>query len=128
MTIIAIYLLAGFFACIVDVAISARKKKEPISILVLFDPIMIAAWPIMLVMSAIERAQPPENKIESRDSEPEDYSHKTGTVIVELRPTGKIEIGNIILDARSKFGIVATGRKVPVVGRELGELIVEEKI
>ena len=126
MTIVAIYLLFGCLACTVDVAISSNTRKQATSIFPLLDPFMIVAWPIMLLISAIERMQPPAKKIELQNSEPKGYSNKTGTVVVELRPAGKVRVENAFLVARSRFGVVAVGCRIQVGGKELGELIVEE--
>lgn len=125
MIVFGIYILVGFVACFVDLAISTEKKKA-MSAWALMDPVMIVAWPIMLVVSAIEGMQPPEKKVDHQVSEPKDYLNKTGTVVVELRPAGKIRVETIVLDARSRFGVIAVGCAVRVVGKELGEHIVEE--
>ncbi|MBK9579183.1 MAG: hypothetical protein IPK50_19105 [Fibrobacterota bacterium] len=48
-----------------------------------------------------------------------------GTVVSDLRPVGKIRIGQREFDARSAAGFLTAGQSVEVCGAEFGQLLVK---
>jgi membrane protein implicated in regulation of membrane protease activity len=86
--------------------------------------IAILAWPALLVL----RRRPPTSAPgESRPPPPEQgYVGGKGKAVTDLRPWGKVQVGERQFDARAETGFLAAGAGVNVVRVERGGLVVRE--
>ncbi len=125
--ILAAYILIGITLCLI---VASRKgktgRRSESPLLMLFDPgwPVILFWPLWLGIVLVERSFPKTPQIPP--STPFDPIGKTGRVVTDLRPTGRIQIGSTHYDARSDGRIIPAGVNVRVVARSMAELIVEE--
>ncbi len=76
---------------------------------------------------ALTETQQKEDGFTSADLSENQLVGLEGTAYTVLRPSGKVEIGKEIYDAKSENGFIEKGSKVIVVRFETGQLYVEEK-
>lgn len=130
MSIVAAYLVVGLVVCIgVAIGTMKAKRKDGLPVSLLFDPVwpLIFLWPLWLAIILIEDSFPVEKPAarEPKDAAPAS-TEQLGTVVVALRPMGRIRIGDAYFDARSDGRIISAGATVRVVSRSMAEVVVEE--
>ena len=76
---------------------------------------------------ALTETQQKEDGFTSADLSENQLVGLEGTAFTVLRPSGKVQIGKEIYDAKSENGFIEKGSKVIVVRFETGQLYVEEK-
>jgi membrane-bound ClpP family serine protease len=118
---IGIVVLARLEGTSVPEQIPLDLAPDPFSFLYLIG---IVAWPALLLL----RRRPPISAPgESRPPPPEQgYVGGKGKAVTDLRPWGKVQVGERQHDARAETGFVAAGTGVNVVRVERGGLVVRE--
>jgi membrane-bound ClpP family serine protease len=123
---LVLYLLVGFLVCLC----AASDRKRPYragrsSLWLIFDPVWPIAflWPVFLAIAYLDdRHSTPTQPASPALSE---HIGVAAIVVATLRPTSRIQIGNVQHDARSVSGIVPEGSQVRIVGKSMAEFLVE---
>lgn len=91
-----------------------------------FGLALFALWPLWLIVQvfdqSIEEPAAPQEYIS------EDLTGRTGVVVIELRPTGRVKIDHKLYEARSEGDLLPVGARVVVKSSRLGELLVAKAV
>ncbi len=128
MTFLATYLFIGFVICLWVHVRGPRAGEDFGAILSVFDErswLIALFWPIWLLIYAIERSFPKEEKMQGIRSP--SLVGLTGVVVSELRPLGRVRIAGQVVDARAETGVIPAGTPVFVLSRTKNEYIVKQE-
>jgi membrane-bound ClpP family serine protease len=80
-------------------------------------------WPVVLIVAYVD--QQIDLPTTAKEGPVDSLKGKTGVVVVGLKPIGRVEVEGSVYDAITEAGPLEAGTQVVVVGRRLGQLVVE---
>jgi membrane-bound ClpP family serine protease len=110
----------------IGVVVLARTEGRSVLDQIVFLDFLILlstlAWPLLLIL----RLRSPAATLGQTGPAPSDHGYlgAAAVAITDLRPWGKVRVGEEQLDARADRGFVKAGASVRVVGIERGGLVV----
>ena len=134
MDVIYIYGITGLVVTVVYAIVC----RNPDAVEAVFHPVWfcvcVVFWPIFIpafefVRRVDDKTMKAEQEIRSSETvadEPIDYLSKTGVARTKLKPVGRAVVDGKSIDVRTKGELIEEGEKLKVVGKEMGEWIVQK--
>ena len=108
-------------------AIEAILHPVLFCVCVVFWPIFIPAFEfVRRVDDKTTKADQEARSRETVEDEPIDYLSKTGVARTKLKPVGRAVVDGKSIDVRTKGELIEEGENLKVVGKEMGEWIVQK--
>ncbi len=120
--ILSAYLVIGVFAC-ATVLLGGRWQGKRVSFsfsLFFYFGLLVdwVLWPVWIAIQLIEWSFPNETaRPMAHDAMEKVCVGTRGCAVTDLRPGGRIRVGDRLVDAIAENGCVASGQEVEIVGR-----------
>ena len=123
MVYLAVYFCLGLIICgIVAVVgrLTGKKDFTPLSFVIGGEPLLflvsVILWPLWVVVQIVEWRwrDPVRAQVESTER---DVPSMIGVAMSDLKPGGKVRIGERTVDAITVSGLIAAGEEIEVVER-----------
>lgn len=120
---VLIYILGGIITTVIlSVAAERNGTTSPVFFLDGNPAIVFAwlfLWPLFAAISAVELSFPKEKTNEIEEEKAEIEIGEIGTSETQMRPTGRVKINEIFIEAYSLSGPLEAGEKVEIISKDM---------
>ena|SRR5687768_18578521 len=124
MLYLAAYLITGILACAIVAFIGRKRGKTdftPLSFVLGNEPLFLflglVFWPIWIGVQLVEWSNYGAHQNRPPTSPPPPEPGTAGVAVTQLRPSGKVRIGQTVLDATAESGLIEPGHEIEVLAR-----------